>query len=263
MKKFLILGIITLIPLVLFFPAVYGDLVHTLGGTKGTGNGELDQPWGLAVNSTGHVFVAEYWNDRISVFNEDGDFEQLIINNGEGSGNGQLNGPMDVEIDSSGNIWVLEVDNQRVQKFDKEGNFLLKFGTSGSGNGQFYSPKDLVIDSSNNIWVADTNNNRIQKFDSSGNYVSQFGSEGCQVIQNDGTISGATHNGKFCNPQSIAIDDDDNLYVSDHNNRRVQKFNSSLSYQGKVGSYSTSSGFRYPYGMHVDSNDKVYATDFI
>ena len=45
-------------------------------------------------------------------------------------------------------------------------------------------------------------------------------------------------------------------------NHRIQKFNSSLVYQAKTGSYSTSSGFRYPYGMHVDSNDKIYVTDF-
>ena len=37
-----------------------GGLSSTIGGTQGTGNGQFDQPWGLGVNSTGHIFVVEY-----------------------------------------------------------------------------------------------------------------------------------------------------------------------------------------------------------
>ncbi len=271
--------------MIIVLPDVYADLVHTLGTGQGSGNGQLDQPWGLGVNSTGHVFVAEYWNHRVSVFDKDGNFKQLIINNGKGSGDGQLNEPQDVELDSSGNIWVLEVQNHRVQKFDKEGNFLLKFGSycqvnpdtgvavtggcnssapgaSVSGDGQFYSPHDLVIDSSNNIWVVDMNNYRIQKFDSSGNFLSKFGSKGCQVIQNDGTITGETHNGKFCTPQSIAMDDSDNLYITDANNRRVQKFDSSGTFVSQFGSYGNSDGkFIGPHYLELDDSGNIYVGD--
>ena len=152
MKKFLILGLIPLLLIVFLIPSVYGDLVHTLGGTKGDGNGQLDQPWGLAVNSTGYVFVTEVWNNRISVFDEDGNFKNHFADNGKrGSGSastgcyrshfevrngdpctndGHLNQPKDIELDSSGNIWVLDMGNQRIQKFDKAGNYLLKFGTA-------------------------------------------------------------------------------------------------------------------------------------
>ena len=57
-------------------------------------------------------------------------------------------------------------------------------------------------------------------------------------------------------------DSSGNIYVTDLYGHRVQKFNSSLVYQGKSWIIFYSSGFRYPYGMHVDSNDKIYATDF-
>ena len=57
-------------------------------------------------------------------------------------------------------------------------------------------------------------------------------------------------------------DNSGNIYALDLYSHRIQKFNSSLTYQAKTGSYSTSSGFRYPYGMHIDSSDNIYVTDF-
>ena len=44
--------------------SAYAGLQATIG-SQGTGNGQFDQPWGLGVNSTGWIFVAEYWNHRI------------------------------------------------------------------------------------------------------------------------------------------------------------------------------------------------------
>ena len=57
-------------------------------------------------------------------------------------------------------------------------------------------------------------------------------------------------------------DSSGNIYALDLYGHRLQKFNSSLTYQAKTGSYSTSSGFRYPYGMHIDSSDNIYVTDY-
>jgi len=287
--------------------AAYAGLQATIG-SQGTGNGEFDQPWGLGVNSTGWIFVAEYYNHRISLFDNSTDhtFSSNIVDPGVRAGNcyrdsmdiqagdpcgddGEFNQPMDIEFDSSDNFWVLEVGNNRLQKFDQQGTFISKFGTactmnsagtaptggvngdlcntsaSGAvvaGDGQFYSPKDFAIDPSGNIWVADTNNNRIQKFDSSGTFLLKFGSEGCQTIQNDGTITGDTHNGKFCNPVSLDFDSSGKLYVADHNNRRIQQFDSSGTYLTSFGSYGTGDGqFKNPHFMTIDSSDYIYVGD--
>ena len=254
--------------------SAYAGLQATIG-SQGTGNGEFDQPWGLGVNSTGWIFVAEYWNHRISLFDNSTNhsFSSNIVDPGvrgysctntpaNCDGNGELNQPMDIEFDSSDNFWVLEVGNHRLQKFSQDGTFISKFGSYGTGDGQFYSPKDFAIDPSGNIWVADTNNNRIQKFDSSGNFLLKFGSEGCQTIQNDGTITGDTHNGKFCNPVSLDFDSSGNLYVADHNNRRIQQFDSSGTYLTSFGSYGTTDGkFINPHFMTIDSSDYIYVGD--
>ena len=266
----------------------YAALSMTLGGTQGTGDGEFDQPWGLAVNSTGWIHVIEYYNQRVSLFDNSTDhsFSSILIETGvrynecdsrgggtDCSANGLLNGPHDGTFDSSGNIWIVDTSNNRIQKFDPSGNYVTKFGSSGTGNGEFYSPKAIAIDSSDNIWIADTNNNRIQKFNSAGVYQSQFGSEGCQVIQNDGTIGEdpdgdgvytktERHNGKFCSPQDLDFDSDDNIFVVDHNNRRVQKFDSSGTYVTSFGSYGTTDGkFINPHYITIDPFNHIYVGD--
>ena len=305
LKSVFIIAIVAVVLIGLASNSAYAGLQATIG-SQGTGNGEFDQPWGLGINGTGWIFVAEYWNHRISLFDNSTNhaFSSHIVDPGVRENNcyrdsmdiqggdpcgddGELNQPMDVEFDSSNNFWVLEVGNNRLQKFSQDGTFISKFGTAcvmngavpGSGvngalcndnapgavvdgDGQFYSPKDFAIDPSGNIWVADTNNNRIQKFDSSGNFLLKFGSEGCQSIQGDGTITGETHNGKFCNPVSIDFDSSGKVYVADHNNRRIQQFDSSGTYLTSFGSYGTTDGkFINPHFITLDSSDHIYVGD--
>ena len=280
LRKGLILGLVAIsisLTSVTVFTDVFGGLAATIGGTQGTGNGEFDQPWGLGVNSTGHIFVVEYYNQRISLFDETSNhtFESLIVepsirygscsSRGGGSdcsANGKLNGPSDVDIDSSGNLWVVDTGNHRIQKFDDEGTYLSKFGTYGTGDGEFYSPTSIAIDSSDNIWVADMNNDRIQKFNSAGVFQLKFGSGDCSVIQSDGTVTDEADNGKFCDAVAIDVDSSDNLYVVDHNNRRIQKFDSSGNYLTKFGSYGTTDGkFKNPYFITIDKYGSIYVGD--
>ena len=294
MKPVVIIAVFVLVLLTTTFTLGYAALVSTIGGTQGTGNGEFDQPWGLGIGSSGTIYVAEYWNHRIQEFDATSDhsFSAQIVDPGvrgydctnnptDCDGNGELNQPMDVDVDSSGNLWVVDLGNNRIQKFNgSSGTYVSQFGsfcdvdsnTSGcnasasgasvTGDGQFYSPKSIAIDSSDNIWVADTNNNRIQKFNSAGVFQMKFGSEGCQVIQNDGTITGELHNGKFCNPQALDFDSSGNLYVVDHNNRRIQQFDSSGTYLDSFGSYGTTDGkFLNPHFITIDRFDHIYVTD--
>ena len=62
--------------------------------------------------------------------------------------------------------------------------------------------------------------------------------------------------------QMQVYDSSGNIYALDLNGHRIQKFNSSFSLSSKNRILFNSSGFRYPYGMHIDSNDKIYVTDF-
>ena len=134
------------------------------GGTFGSDDGQFITPQGVAVDSYGNVYVADWNNDRIQKFDSSGNF--LLKWGSFGSGNGEFFGVDGVAVDSSDNVYVSD-GNDRIQKFDSNGSFLLEWGTFGSGDGQFDSPEGVAVDGSGNIYVADTDNHRIQKFSTS------------------------------------------------------------------------------------------------
>jgi prepilin-type N-terminal cleavage/methylation domain-containing protein len=94
------------------------------------------------------------------------------------------------------------------------GTYLSQFGSYGRGNGQFRGAGPIAINASGNVYVVD-GNNRVDEFSSNGTYISKFASHG--------TGAGQLANGGA----GIAIDADGNVYVSDQQSVRVEKFDSS------------------------------------
>src|SRR5205814_1918932 len=154
-------------------------------------------PWGVAVDASGNVFVADGGdNERIQKFTNTGTFLltfgwgvadgmaafetcTCICQAGiTGSGDGQFNGPVNIAVDSSGNVYVADTLNHRIQKFTSAGNFLTAWGSHGSTNGQFGYPEGVATDGSGNVYVADTQNYRIQKFTSTGTFLTKWGGSG-------------------------------------------------------------------------------------
>jgi sugar lactone lactonase YvrE len=216
-------------------------------GSPGSGSGQFNQPHGVAVDSSGNVYVADYGNSRIQKFDSSGGY--LTKWGGQGSGNGQFNYPSSVATDSSGNVYVADSENHRIQKFDSNGGYLTKWGTRGNSSGQFITAMSVAVDSSGNVYVADWGNHRIQKFDSNGRFLTQWGSPG-------------SGNGQFNYPYGVAVDRSGNVYVTQYQNHRVQKFDSSGGYLTQWGSYGSGNGqFNQPIGMAVDSSGNVYISD--
>ncbi|MBF0564727.1 MAG: hypothetical protein HQK89_05745 [Nitrospirae bacterium] len=212
-----------------------------------------DQPWyfngpsGIAVDSSGNVYVADTSNNRIQKFNSSGQF--IAKWGSQGNGDGQFYQPFGIAVDSSGNVYVADTSNNRIQKFNSSGQFVAKWGSSGTGDGQFYLPEGIAVDSSGNVYVADTYNERIQKFSSSGQFIAKWGSQG-------------NGDGQFYQPFGIAVDSSGNVYVADYINNRIQKFGSSGLFIAKWGSTGTDDGqFEYPKGIAIDSSGNVYVVD--
>ena len=234
-------------------------------GSSGTGSGQFNQPTGVAVDTSGNIWVVDYSNHRVEEFSSGGSFIKGIGDgyNGVsgsigscGGGNGQLCYPASIAIDASGNAWVVD-GNNRVEEFSSSGSFIKGIGsgyngvsgvigTPGSGNGQFHQPTGIAIDGSGNIWVADQFNDRTEEFSSSGAYVSQLG---CA----SGACFGSAGNGQFNSPDGVAVDGSGHLYVVDNGNNRVEEFNSCGLFlsgigagyngvSGSIGSSGTGSG---------------------
>jgi sugar lactone lactonase YvrE len=218
-------------------------------GSGGTGAGQFESPKGIALDSSGNVWVADTGNNRIQKFNSKGEF--LLKFGSAGTGSGQFNQPSGVAIDGEGKVWIADTGNHRVQRFTAEGGFLSSLGSKGAGSKEFESPTGIVARGTS-IIVADTGNNRIRTLESSKGVYSMssaFGSKG-------------SGNGQFEAPQGIAVHPELSIWVAEAGNHRIQHVSSFGSYYEKAGSEGTGSGqFKGPYAVAVDIHGKVWVAD--
>ena len=120
----------------------HGKYLATIG-SAGSGDGQFNDPEGIAVDASGDIYVADSGNNRIEKFNEDGVYQSQF--GSQGSGNGQFKYPVGIAFGSGGKIYVADVGNNRVETFDSNGSYLGQFGTYGQGHGEFYAPYGIAI----------------------------------------------------------------------------------------------------------------------
>ncbi|HKO98679.1 MAG TPA: PxKF domain-containing protein [Pyrinomonadaceae bacterium] len=186
-----------------------GVFQFAFGATISSG-GQFGQAAGIAVDSSGNIYVADSGSSVIRKFSSTGTSIGTIGSGG--SGDGQFSIPTGIAIDSANNIYVADTGNNRIQKFNSVGTFVTKWGTVGSGNGEFNSPQGVGVDTVGTVYVADTGNNRVQLFSNTGTFIEVCGSEG-------------TGDGQFMGPADVASNTSGTFfYVADQNNARIQKF---------------------------------------
>jgi streptogramin lyase len=169
--------------------------LHASYGSVGTGDGQFEHPYGIAVDPAGRFYVADSYNNRIQVFDSGGNFVRKWGT--FGTGNGQFDQPYGITVDSSFNVYVSEIGNNRVQQFTRTGTYVTQWGSTGTGHSQFRQAFSIAKDASGNVYVGDQDNRRVQKFSSSGTYLTDIGS---------GVLGGAF---------GVAVDSSNNVYVVD------------------------------------------------
>ena len=180
--------------------------VNTLGACKGTLKfpqqpGKLA---GVAVAPNGTIFVTDFDNHQIHVFNATRKFVRSFGK--EGEGDGQLRTPRNVAITSKGLLYVASY--KRVDVLRGDGVFVRRIGA-----GILSTPWDVTAHNGE-IFVADYGNGCVSVFNQEGNLVRTIGSKG-------------TGPGQFSRPTGVAVSPDGELYVSDRwndSNNCVQVF---------------------------------------
>ena len=130
-------------------------------GSRGSGDGQFNNPYDIASDSTGCMYVADFNNHRVQVFISDGGYLRQFGK--KGSGSGELSCPVSICVDSDDLVYVGELGDDRVSVFTSEGEFLKSFGSRGSKQGQFRGPYGIAVDGGA-VYVSGRYNNRVQMF---------------------------------------------------------------------------------------------------
>ncbi|MCX6953098.1 MAG: immunoglobulin domain-containing protein, partial [Verrucomicrobia bacterium] len=148
------------------------------GGADGIGSGaRFNQPDGIAVDSTGVLYVADWLNSTIRKISPDGAVSTLaglagVVGSADGVGSGaRFAQPAGITVDSAGRIFVVDGANHTIRLLTATGGVvtiggLASFGGSADGVGsaaRFFQPNGVAVDSSGDLFVADSSNQTIRR----------------------------------------------------------------------------------------------------
>ena len=139
---------------------------QTQFGTNGVNPGELDEPVGISVDEDGLIYIADTWNQRVQVFEPDGNSNYQFLRQWEvdaWSGQSVNNKPF-IALNDEGHVFITDPDAFRVLEFDSAGNFIRGWGDASSGIDGFGSPCGIAADAEGRIWVTDAENNFALRF---------------------------------------------------------------------------------------------------
>ena len=252
--------------------ATVAGLFHGRGSADGSGTNAARfwSPFGIAVDNTGNIFVADTGNNTIRKITPAGIVSTIAglagqagTNDGVGS-LARFRNPWDVAADAVGNVYVADMSNNTIRKITPDGRvhtFAGQAGMSGNTDGwgnsaRFNNPFGVAVDSMGNVYVSDTANNAIRKITVSRVVTTLVGLPGYA-----GNTDGSGPDARFWSPQGLAVDSAGNIYVADTGNNAIRK----ITPMGLVTTLPLSADktleLNGPGGVAVDANGNIFVAD--
>ncbi len=164
--------------------------------------------------------------------------------------------PYGVAVDRRGDVYVADDATSRIEKFQRDGTFLPTWGAQGNAAAGFHEPQGIAVDRRGNVYAIDVVvilgdrllGGRAIRFDRDGGLVRAWGD--------------ADEPSRFVGPNSVAVDGDGKVYVSDSFGHRIEQFRGSGAFLRMWGTYGTGDGqLDHPLGIAVGRRGAVYVAD--
>jgi len=258
-----------------------------IGGYYGDGGAatmaQLSQNWGIALDHSGNLYIADEGNHCVRKVNAAGQITTFagtgIAGNSGDNGpatNAKLFSPIGVAADGSGNIYVGDFVNYTVRKINAAGIITTVAGTGITGfNGDGIAATTaqlgyiwgIATDGSGNLYICDGSNNRVRKVNTSG-IISTIAGTGTPGYTGDGAPAiSATLN----QPINVSVSSSGEIYIADFQNNCVRKINTSgiistitgtgISGFSGDGGPATAAKLYHPISAIQDPGGNVYIAD--
>jgi sugar lactone lactonase YvrE len=243
----------------------------------------LSEPFGVAVDAVGNLYIADTSNHRIRKVDASGVITTVAGNGTESfSGDGgpatsaALNTPIGVAVDVAGNLYIADAFNNRIRKVNATGIITT---VAGNGDARFSgdhatatsaslsAPFGVAVDKAGNLYIADTSNQRVRKVDTSGAIATVAGN-GMEGFSGDG---GPATRASLNFPTGVTLDRTGNLFITDQSNHRIRMVTTggvitTVAGNGDAGfsgdhAAATSTRLNLPIGTAVDAAEALYIAD--
>lgn len=229
--------------------------VELLWETSGGPGLPLEDPFQLAIDPQGNLWITDGKNSRFQIFAPDGAFLEAWGTAGSGAGefdfvdSGLFGGfgAGAVAFDASGNIYVADMGNKRIQKFASDRTFLTAWGSQGFEDGDFYGIADLVVDEEGRVYVADYMQSTLQVFDGDGQFLDSW-----SRLEGEPPL----------NPEGLAIDAEGNIWLAEYSQNRIRKLAPDGTRLIDWGEFGPAPGqLSGPYDVAVDDRGRVFVAE--